>query len=84
MKPAPDNESVNTTISGINLTENVNVYLNEELVSTVLIGEDGLIQYNFTDLHAGNYSVVFEYSGDSINSKVNSTPTNFIVKKFNP
>ncbi|MBX7076903.1 MAG: Ig-like domain repeat protein [Methanobacteriaceae archaeon] len=79
-----DNESVNTTISGINLTENVNVYLNEELVSTVLIGEDGLIQYNFTDLHAGNYSVVFEYSGDSINSKVNSTPTNFIVKSLIP
>ena len=78
-------ESVNTTINADNLINNVvNVYLNGILNSTTKIGETGVIQYNFTNLSAGDYNVTFEYTGDINHNISNSSTMNFTIYKQSP
>ena len=77
----PSVESVNTTITGNYLkNSNVNLYLNGVFYSLVNI-VNGEVQYNFTDLGAGEYNVTFEYEGDDLNNKINSSTVNFTIFK---
>jgi hypothetical protein len=81
----PNLEIVNTTINTDLKGKTVNVYINcTKQADTVTIGSNGEIQYTSSILNAGEYNIVFEYSGDTNYNSFNTTSVTFSITKETP